>query len=242
MVLYSRKYQVLRHSACSKRNSVFQLLQPTHLVASNLDQLLGYGSAIMRPMIRSSIRCSISPAIKITRWLWKPKSKPSGLTLPTAFARPPVPKIVAARVQTDWLWKIPRCIDDVIHADTLRIFADFIILCGHILNHFILSNPHEASMRPQTTVNPLSTGGQVEPQRGYGHENGWQTLCKWMANGWQMVGKWLVIWWGHKNHQNCLLYLSFSHSCRNTIKRDPASLRPQVNGTKLEHQWTHCSL
>ena len=62
MVLYSRKYQVLRHSACSKRNSVFQLLKPTHLVASNLDQLLGYGSAIMRPMIRSSIRCSISPS------------------------------------------------------------------------------------------------------------------------------------------------------------------------------------
>ena len=65
MVLYSRKYQVLRHSACSKRNSVFQLLKPTHLVASNLDQLLGYGSAIMRPpnpVIHQMFHFSIRPS------------------------------------------------------------------------------------------------------------------------------------------------------------------------------------
>lgn len=56
-----------------------------------------------------------------------------------------------------------------------------------------------------------------------------RVVGKQCANWWHMVGKWLVICWGHKNHRHFLCYLCFSHSRRNTIKRDPVSLRPQVN-------------
>jgi hypothetical protein len=88
------------------------------------------------------------------------------------------------------------------------------------------------NMRPHTTVNPLSTGDlsvriaasmamaiRNEPTdfpNRYFEKN---------EDGWQIVGKWMA----QKPSTFSAKNLCFSHSYRNTIKRDPISLRPQVN-------------